>query len=162
MYEIELQRFAFKPTYTIGRLILPNWNSSYFCNTLEDPDRGLDHLGSDGVYNGHDDESDCSQNKIKTTTCIPYGRYQMVYYNSPKFTPRYGTWMPVLLEVPHYSGILFHPGNDAKDTDGCILLGENKQIGKVLNSRYWFDKFVSITKPIWESKEKIWVTIKKF
>jgi hypothetical protein len=38
MISLKLKRIAKKPTYTIGKLYL---NGEYFCDTLEDTDRGL-------------------------------------------------------------------------------------------------------------------------
>lgn len=43
--------------------------------------------------------------------------------------------LPLLLNVPDRQGILIHAGNTSKDTAGCVLIGENKEVGKVLNSR---------------------------
>jgi len=45
-----------------------------------------------------------------------------------------------LLNVPGYEGVLIHIGNTADDSSGCILVGENKQVGKVLNSTETFRK----------------------
>jgi hypothetical protein len=32
------------------------------------------------------------------------------------------------------------------DTDGCILLGENKEKGRLINSRATFEKFMNLLK----------------
>lgn len=68
--------------------------------------------------------------------CIPAGRYKVVVNYSPKYKKN----MPRLLDVPGRSGILIHTGNTAADTLGCILVGENLVVGKVLNSRATFNK----------------------
>lgn len=65
---------------------------------------------------------------------IPLGSYTVNLVWSPKF----GKYM-MRLDVPHRSGILIHAGNNRLDTKGCILLGENKKVGCVLNSRKYVD-----------------------
>lgn len=41
------------------------------------------------------------------------------------------------------------------DTEGCILVGFNKEKGKVLDSRVTFTHLMNKLKPIFEMKEKI-------
>ena len=47
-------------------------------------------------------------------------------------------YLPRLINVPAYDGVLIHIGNMANDTDGCILVGKNTQVGKVLESTATF------------------------
>ena len=49
-------------------------------------------------------------------------------------SPKFKRNLPRLIDVPGFDGILIHRGNTDKDTSGCILIGENKVVGKVLNS----------------------------
>lgn len=114
------------PDYTIGKMYL---DGQYFCDTLEDTDRGLKKT---------DPLSVLKAKKKYGETAIPTGTYSVIINRSPKF----GRDLPRLLEVPAYDGILIHAGNTAKDTLGCILVGENKVKGKVLNSRYWEGKLM--------------------
>ena len=119
------------PAYTIGRLYI---DGAYFCDTLEDADRGLsDTMSVDEIL----------QRKRYGVTAIPYGTYKVDMNTvSPKYQKRnaaytrpYGHKMPRLLNVKGYEGVLIHPGNTASDTHGCILVGRNTVKGKVLQSQ---------------------------
>lgn len=118
-----LERKWPKSTYTIGRLYV---DGELFCNTLED--RVAD-INKNGVFDG-------DEKKIYSETAIPYGTYKVVY----EWSPRFGRNLPRLLNVPSFSGILIHSGNTAKDSSGCILVGLNKQIGRLERSRYFSDE----------------------
>ena len=50
------------------------------------------------------------------------------------------------LNVPAFDGVLIHIGNTAKDSEGCILVGKNKEVGKVLDSTATFKSLYSILK----------------
>lgn len=52
-------------------------------------------------------------------SCIPEGEYRLHLMHE---SPKYGV-VPKVLEVPARSHILFHAGNRARDTLGCVLLG---------------------------------------
>lgn len=52
-------------------------------------------------------------------SCIPVGRYLCCRHESPKFGHTF-----LLCNVPKRSEIIFHAGNFAKNTRGCILIGE--------------------------------------
>lgn len=50
-----------------------------------------------------------------------------------------------VLDVPGHSGILLHVGNyPQKDSDGCILLGEERVGDMITNSRETFEKFLQL------------------
>ncbi len=57
--------------------------------------------------------------KVAGETAIPAGRYLVALTMSPHF----GRVTPELLNVPGFTGIRVHPGNYAKDTEGCLLVG---------------------------------------
>jgi len=118
---LQLKRIAKRSEYTIGKLYV---DGNYFCDTLEDPVRVLKDINKDGDF------SDLGEGKIYGKTAIPPGKYDITVTYSPKF----GRSLPRLKNVPGFEGILIHRGNSAKDTAGCILVGENKVIGRVINS----------------------------
>jgi hypothetical protein len=80
--------------------------------------------------------------KIASKTAIPAGTYLLDY----NFSPHFGRKMPEVLGVPNFSGIRIHWGNDEYDTDGCILVGQNKIKGEVINSKHMFDQLDTILK----------------
>lgn len=55
-------------------------------------------------------------------TAIPSGRYQLGVHQSPRF----GRALPLVRDVPDFSWILMHAGNDVDDTEGCILVGRRR------------------------------------
>jgi hypothetical protein len=142
--EILVERKYKKKDYTIGKMYI---NGEYFCDTLEDTDRGLTCTMS---------LAEMKEVKEYGRTAIPTGRYPIAYTYSPRFKKH----LPLLLQVPAFEGIRIHAGNTHRDTSGCLLLGKNKAVGKVLDSRKTMDEFLRILKPAIEACEDIWITIK--
>lgn len=140
---IILNRIAKKAKYTIGKLYI---NNQYFCDTLEDTDRGLTQSMT---------EQQIGSKKVYGETAIPTGTYRIIISYSNKFKKQ----MPLLLNVPGFAGIRIHSGNTEKDSLGCILVGKNKAIGKVLESRDTYSKLFSILQEA-NKKETIKITIK--
>lgn len=136
--EILVKRIAKKSKYTIGKMYI---DGRYICDTLEDTDRELNQNMS---------LKEINNKKVYGETAIPTGTYKVDMNTvSPKFKSRiwakpYGGKLPRLVSVPGYDGVLIHPGNKAEDTLGCILVGENKAIGQVLNSQTTFKRVMSI------------------
>ena len=134
------------PTYTIGRLYV---NTEFLCNTLEPPVRELTDLNGDGDF------SDTGEGKVYGDTAIPDGTYLLTLTPSPKFK----RMLPLLLRVPGFDGVRIHAGNSVADTDGCILPGENKMKGRVLNSRFWEYKITNLIKKAQDNGEEVKITI---
>lgn len=111
-------RRTFKGTeYTIGKLYL---NDEYFCDTLEDVVRPAGR-------------------KIAGKTAIPAGEYKVVLTESKRFKKL----LPLLINVPNFTGVRIHSGNTHHDTEGCILVGENKVKGRVINSRATMNRLMA-------------------
>lgn len=115
--KLTLQRRFRGETYTIGTLFI---DGVRFCDTLEDTDRDTNR---NGVFDG-------GERKIAGMTAIPVGTYAVVVNVSPRFRRE----LPRLLNVPSFEGVLIHRGNTPGDTAGCILVGENREKGRVINS----------------------------
>ena len=152
--ELKLNRIARKNGYTIGRLSI---NGKYFCDTLEDSDRGLSSSMSLDVL---------KKKKLPHITAIPTGRYQITMdvisprFSKSKFYQQFGEGrVPRLLNVPAYQGILIHCGNTAKDTDGCILVGKNTKVGMVLDSKQTYANLYPLLEEAAKRKENIFITI---
>ena len=103
-----LIRDTFTDESILGELFL---NGERFCDTLELPWR--------------DNE--------RSISCIPAGQYK-VRMRYPRESATRDYLHLLVQEVKDRSYILFHKGNTAKDTRGCILVGQGSQHNKVNNS----------------------------
>ena len=151
--ELLLKRIARRETYTIGHLYI---DGRYFCDTIEDKDRGLRQDMQVSVIRAI---------KRKGVTAIPMGRYRVTLdvrsqkFSQKKYERNYGFcngFLPRLINVPGYEGVLIHVGNTAKDTEGCLLVGKNTKVGKVLESRV---TFVNLYEKLKKAKDNIYLTI---
>lgn len=134
--ELTVQRLYKKATYTIGKMLVDGYK---FCDTLEDRVRDLK-----------------KERKVYGETAIPEGRYRVIMTFSPKFKRQ----MPLLCAVPYFDAIRIHPLTTAKQTEGCIGVGENKIKGGLINSRMWSDKLNELIDAAIEREEKVYITIK--
>lgn len=130
--EITVKRKYKKADYTIGQMFI---DGAYFCDTLEDTVRDLSR-----------------EKKVMCQTAIPKGKYRVDLTYSPKFKRD----LPLLCSVPYFTGIRIHRGNTPEDTSGCILVGENKERGRLVNStRYELE----LVKRMKEASGTITITI---
>ena len=128
--ELILKRTPSTSNYTEGKLYI---NGVYFCDTLEDKDRGLLQTMSIDTI---------KTMKVYKETCIPYGKYKVILSMSKRF----GKVMPELLDVKGFIGVRMHSGNTIYDTEGCILVGIKSSDGIIANSRKTFNALMNILK----------------
>ena len=157
MLKIYLHRNPYRSAagYTIGELLLDE--CGYFCDTLEDEDRGL--------------TQDMPLNQIKTRkvygqTAIPKGTYRIrMDVVSPKlkdrpYAIRYDGKLPRLENVPGWEGVLIHPFNTAAESLGCIAPGVYGGKGRINQStRAFYDLMDYYLMPAAKRGEEIWITI---
>ena len=152
--ELRLERRWKKATYVIGVLFI---DGIRYCETLEDYDRGLKQS---------DPLPTIQKRKVAGETAIPKGVYEVTMnVTSPKYAAV--AWyynfcrgkMPRLKDVPGFDGILIHPGTDALDTRGCILVGKNTKVGKLTDSRASFQEVYKLMKEAADHGEKITIEI---
>ena len=143
-----LKRIAKRKAYTIGRLYVRTeeveefrtyTKDEYICDTLEPPciemkvDRTVEEVLNDKAL----------LRSIKPCA-IPEGEYRV----SMTYSPRYKTQLPLITGDSRFNslwqGIRIHAGNTAKDTQGCILVGKNREVGKVLDSRLMLKKVMAV------------------
>ena len=106
-------RDTFSDNSTIGELFL---NDEFMCDTLENPEL----------------------NNVKNISCIPEGQYSVRLRTARESATR--DYLHLLVQdVPNRDYILFHIGNSAKDTSGCILVGIGRKQDFVQNSALAMD-----------------------
>ena len=149
--EILVERKWKKPNYTIGVMSI---DGKRFCETLEDVDRNL---------NSSMTVEQIKAIKKPNETAIPTGTYKITL---DTFSPRFGNKsfykkvcggkLPRILNIKGFDGVLIHCGNTNLDTYGCILVGRNLEVGKVLKSQETFEKLYKILK---ENKDNLTIKI---
>ena len=108
MINLLLIRDTFSKDSTLGELFL---NGERMCDTLENP----------------------WQDNQRNISCIPEGVYD-VRLRLPRESATRDYLHLLVQDVPDRDWILFHRGNTAKDTSGCILVGIGTEQDVVHNS----------------------------
>jgi hypothetical protein len=127
---LKLVRKRLTEESTIGVLSV---NGKTECFTLEDKVRAI---------------------KLPGKTAIPSGIYEITI----TFSDRFKKPLPLLLNVPNFTGIRIHSGNTAADTEGCILVGQTE-------AKDFIAKSVAAFKPLLTKleaalkKEKIFIEV---
>ena len=115
--EISINLLLLRDTFTdnsiSGELFL---NDEFMCDTLENP-----YL-----------------NNVRNISCIPEGQYSVRLRTARESATR--DYLHLLVQdVPNRDYILFHIGNSARDTSGCILVGIGRKPDFILNSALAMD-----------------------
>lgn len=145
--KVILERKYIRADYTIGTLYIISGSGDIILevDTLEDTDRGLVKTDSEYWIKEH---------KILGKTAIPVGKYEIKLTYSERFKRK----LPILLNVTGFEGIRIHAGNTQKDTSGCILVGQNKIKGGLINSEKCLLKILSVLN--WELQvRRLWIEI---
>jgi len=114
---LTVQRFALKDDRTIGEMIM---DGKHFAWTLEDRMREL-HDVSGWHWIG--------SLKVPKLTAIPAGVYEII----TSYSERFQRVLPMMLSVPNFEAIRIHGGNGPDNTEGCILVGANKDAERIWN-----------------------------
>lgn len=147
--ELRLLRYSGDSDVTLGVLFEAS-SKSILCYTLEDAEREV---------------------KVYGETCIPTGRFRILLATTGKNHEKYSRRFPDihqgmlrLQDVPNYTGIDIHPGNRARDTEGCIMPGESTDLnaageGQVLESvKAYLKIYPLILAPIL-NEEEVWIEV---
>jgi len=129
---LELIRKWFSDNSTIGELFV---DGEWFCFSLEDVVR-------DGI-------------KVQGETAIPTGVYSVII----NYSLRFKRDMPLLLNVPDFSGIRIHAGNTDEDTEGCILVGQERGVDRIMKSKAAYNALFAKLKA---AEEEITITISNY
>lgn len=142
--KLDLYRQQSKDGATLGSLFV---DGKFECFTLEDENRE-----QDGV--------DVSVWKVATKTCIPEALYRVVM----RMSSRFKRMMIAVINVAGFVGILFHEGNSEVDTDGCILVGQQRQVSppRVLQSKLALAALQPKIEAALKSGEKVWLQTHNF
>jgi hypothetical protein len=129
---LKLVRTHFGTEYTVGQLFI---GDKFECYTLEDAQREIE-------------TRPVAEWKIQDRTAIPRGKYELIV----SFSNRFRKPLPLIKNVPGFSGIRIHSGNSSSNTEGCILVGKTWSGGDWIgNSRVAMD---ALFNKIMDAREK--------
>lgn len=152
-YELVVEREPTVKVTTFGRLWRRTTVSdappgrTLLCYTLEDAIREIAGVPVE-------------QWKVAGETAIPAGRYRLTFEDSPRFGPDTLT----VNDVPGFTGIRIHAGNDDADTHGCLLVGSAIQRdpagdgGNVLHSVVALRVLQATVQAAIEDGLEVWIT----
>lgn len=137
--EIIVKRLQKDEDVTIGAITI---DGDFACWSLEDPVREVPG-------------QPVSTWKIHGKTAIPAGRYKVIIDMSARFK----RLLPLLIDVPGYSGVRIHAGNTAADTEGCILVGNERLAKSLARSQLALAPLMTKLSEAQNKGEPIWLEI---
>lgn len=129
---VDVVRYDFSDRRTIGKLAI---DGLFQCYSLEDAVRDV---------------------KIAGETAIPAGTYRVVITESQRFKMP----LPLLLDVPNFTGVRIHSGNTAADTAGCILVGLQREADTIRESHLAMGIVFDKIKKALEANDTVTLTIR--
>lgn len=153
--EILVERYEYGDTFSEGRVYV---DGMHFGESMEPPSK---HLSNNMTLD------EIKKKKVKGKTAIPCGRYKVTLAVSPKFKDRswakpYDGECPLLNNVPGFSGVLLHPLNYGRESEGCIGIGEKWKPGVIVRAQQGhFDLMDHYILPSVEMGREIYITIKE-
>jgi hypothetical protein len=131
MAKLVLKRDIFTDEFTLGKITV---DGVHFCYTVEDMVR---------------------TEKVAGKTAIPFGKYKILVTLSARFKKM----LPLLLDVPNFTGVRIHSGNTAADSAGCIICGLERTKNGVAKSRDAMNKLMSLLENSQKAGEEITIEI---
>lgn len=125
-------------------------------------------LEIDNVFFGFICEDGFRKTKVPDETRIAGGKYKIIQATTGKFYTNYKrrfghTWVPCLLNVPDFQGILIHIGNGPEDSRGCLLVGRswafNGNSHYVAESATAYQKLYDTLNAAFNRKEEVWIEV---
>ena len=141
--DITVERINYQEDYTEGKMYI---DGEYFCDTLEDKDRGLDDTMS---------VKDITKIKKHGVTAIPKGKYRVILSYSEKFKKI----LPEILCVKCFSGVRIHSLNFASQSLGCVGIGYKSEDGIIRGGSKLQPQLIETIKKAIESKNEVTITI---
>ena len=145
--EIKIIRFSSQNDDTLGLLML---GPKFECFTLEDEFRSVKKFGE---------------------TRISAGRYKIVLHKAGRLHQKYSRRFPMMhkgmllfVDVPKFTGIMFHIGNREDETDGCPLVGDVshsnvEENGQVTTSAHAYKRFYPKVADVLVEGKEVWCEV---
>jgi len=147
--ELEVIRYSEGSKSTLGLLMI---NGKFACYTLEDAFHVVKIPGETRIPNGR-----------YGVELMPFGGHHERY--KVKF-PEFHIGMLHIVDVPNYTWILIHIGNDDDDTEGCLLVGDSSMTnvtseGRIESSTIAYKRIYPPIAHALESGEEVWITYRQ-